>query len=65
MPAVTIGRGAVVAAGSVVTQSVPAMTMVQGNPARSIAKVGIPLKMNVSVREFSKELKAIKLSATD
>src|ERR1035438_2312777 len=31
MPGVTIGRGAVVTAGSVVTQSIPPMTLAQGN----------------------------------
>ena len=34
LPNVTIGRGAVVTAGSVVSSSVPPMTVVQGNPAR-------------------------------
>ena len=33
---VTIGRGAVVAAGSVVTKSVPPQTLVAGNPARIV-----------------------------
>lgn len=33
---VTIGRGAVVAAGSVVTKSVPAYAIVGGNPAKII-----------------------------
>ena len=33
----TIGRGAVVTAGSVVSSSVRPMTVVQGNPARPIA----------------------------
>ncbi len=33
---VTIGKGAVVAAGSVVTKSVPAFTIVGGNPAKLI-----------------------------
>ena len=37
LPNVTIGRGAIVTAGSVVTKSVPPKTMVQGNPARPIA----------------------------
>src|SRR5438093_211665 len=37
LPNVTIGRGAVVTAGSVVARSVPPLTLVQGNPARPIA----------------------------
>lgn len=36
MKGVTIGRGAVVAAGSVVTMTVPPYTVVGGNPARTI-----------------------------
>ena len=43
LPGVTIGRGAVVTAGSVVNSGVAPMTMVQGNPARPIARCGIPL----------------------
>jgi acetyltransferase-like isoleucine patch superfamily enzyme len=57
LPRVVIGRGAVVAAGSVVTSSVPAMTMVQGNPAVPIAKCGVPLREDVSFMEFSLRLK--------
>jgi maltose O-acetyltransferase len=38
MPGVTIGRGAVVAAGAVVTKSVPAMAIVAGVPARVIGQ---------------------------
>ena len=33
LPNVVIGEGPAMAAGSVVTQSVPPMTLVQGNPA--------------------------------
>ena len=34
---VTIGRGAVVAAGSVVTRDVPPYAIVAGNPARTLS----------------------------
>jgi acetyltransferase-like isoleucine patch superfamily enzyme len=37
---VTIGEGVVVAAGSVVTKSVPAWTVVAGNPARVTREIG-------------------------
>lgn len=36
---VTVGRGAVVATGSVVTKDVPAMTVVAGNPARVVKQI--------------------------
>ena len=59
LPNVTIGRGSIVTAGSVVTKSVPPKTMVQGNPARPIATVEIPLRLDVSVKEFAKGLRSI------
>lgn len=37
---VTIGRNAVVGAGSVVTRSVPAATLAAGNPARALRRIG-------------------------
>lgn len=39
---VTIGEGAVVAAGSIVTKDVPAWTLVAGNPARVIKELARP-----------------------
>jgi acetyltransferase-like isoleucine patch superfamily enzyme len=59
LPDVTIGRGAIVTAGSVVTKSVPPKTMVQGNPARPIATVEVPLGLHVSVKEFAKGLRSV------
>jgi acetyltransferase-like isoleucine patch superfamily enzyme len=59
LPDVTIGHGAVVAAGSVVTRSVPPMTLVQGNPAVPVAKCGVPLTQRTSVKEFSRSLKPV------
>lgn len=38
MPGVTIGEGAIVAAGSVVSKDVPSYTIVGGNPAKEIRK---------------------------
>jgi acetyltransferase-like isoleucine patch superfamily enzyme len=60
LPGVTIGAGAIVTAGTVVTRSVPPMTIVQGNPATPTAKIGIPLKLGVSVREWAKHLTPIR-----
>jgi len=56
LPGVTIGKGAVVSAGSVVTVSVPPMTVVQGNPAKRLAKCGIPLGLKTSRADFMKHL---------
>jgi acetyltransferase-like isoleucine patch superfamily enzyme len=60
LPAVTIGRGAMVTAGSVVTKSVPPKTMVQGNPAQPIATIEVPFGLDVSVKEFAKGLKPLR-----
>lgn len=60
LPNVTVGQGAIVTAGSVVTKSVPPRTMVQGNPARPIATVKVPLRLNVSLKEFAKGLRPIR-----
>jgi acetyltransferase-like isoleucine patch superfamily enzyme len=59
LPNVVIGHGAVVAAGSVVTRSVPPMTMVQGNPAVPVAKCGITLGPKVTLKEFSRNLRPV------
>jgi heptaprenylglycerol acetyltransferase len=60
LPNVTIGRGAVVTAGSVVARSVPELTMVQGNPARPVAHCGIPLGMKTPLKEFLRALQPIR-----
>jgi heptaprenylglycerol acetyltransferase len=59
LPNVTIGRGAVVTAGSVVTRSVPPMMVVQGNPAVPVARCGVPLSPDTTVKEFSRQLKPL------
>jgi acetyltransferase-like isoleucine patch superfamily enzyme len=60
LPHVTIGHGAVVVAGSVVSRSVPPMTMVQGNPARAVATCGVPLGMTTPLGDFLRQLKPIR-----
>jgi serine acetyltransferase len=59
LPKVVVGHGAVVTAGSVVSQSVPPMTVVQGNPAVPIAKCGIPFRRDVSMKAFSRNLQPL------
>jgi carbonic anhydrase/acetyltransferase-like protein (isoleucine patch superfamily) len=59
LPNVEIGEGAVVTAGSVVTSSVPPMTVVQGNPAVPVAKCGVPLEPLTPLMEFSMRLKPL------
>ena len=61
LPNVTVGCGAVVTAGSVVTRSVAPMTVVQGNPASPVAKCGIPLTPRTTVKEFSRRLKPLRV----
>jgi acetyltransferase-like isoleucine patch superfamily enzyme/acyl carrier protein len=60
LPNVTIGRGAVVSAGSVVTHSVPPQTLVQGNPAKPVAHCGVSLGGGVPYEQFLRQLTPIK-----
>lgn len=60
MPNVRVGKGAVVTAGSVVTVSVAPMTVVQGNPAKPIAKAGIMLSPTTSLKQFSARLRPLR-----
>jgi acetyltransferase-like isoleucine patch superfamily enzyme len=60
LPNVTIGRGAVVTAGSVVSSSVGPMTVVQGNPARPIAKCGVTLGENTTMEQFLRSLQPLR-----
>ena len=59
LPGVTIGEGSVISAGSVVTASVPPMTVVQGNPAKRVARCGIPLGLHTSRHDFMRQLKSL------
>ena len=60
LPGVTIAQGAVVAAGSVVTSNVAPMTVVQGNPARPVARADVPLGPKTSAAEFYRNLRPIR-----
>lgn len=60
LPGVRLGKGCVVAAGSIVSSSVPPMTVVQGNPARPVATNGIPLGQRTKMKEFSSQLSPIR-----
>ena len=64
LPNVKIGRGAVVTAGSVVSTSVPPMTLVQGNPARPIAICGVTLGEKTSMGQFLNSLRPLKRRAS-
>jgi acetyltransferase-like isoleucine patch superfamily enzyme len=52
MPNVTIGSGSVIAAGTVVTRSVPPRRFVQGNPAEVVGVCNRPLNPSTSTWEF-------------
>ena len=58
MPGVTIGNGSLVAAGSVVTKSVPSGVVVGGNPARFICTVDEYIQRNLKYNLHTKGLKA-------
>jgi acetyltransferase-like isoleucine patch superfamily enzyme len=59
LPNVRVGEGAVIKAGSVVSQSIPPRTIVEGNPAVPVARCEIPLLADISLREFAKGLKPL------
>jgi acetyltransferase-like isoleucine patch superfamily enzyme len=59
LPNVTIGKGAVVTAGSVVSRAVPPLTVVQGNPARPIARSDIPLTWDTPYKLFLSHVRPV------
>lgn len=60
LPGSTIGHGSVVTAGSVVTGDVRPLTVVQGNPARPVARCGVPLGLSTPPDVFYANLKPIR-----
>lgn len=56
MPGVTIGEGAMIAAGSIVTKSVPPGTVYGGNPARFICTVEDYIEKNLKYNVGTKPL---------
>lgn len=70
MPGVTIGKGSMVAAGSIVTKSVPAGVVVAGNPAKYVCTVEEYIernkKYNVGTKGLShKEKEKVLLSVDE
>ena len=63
LPNVVVGRGSIVTAGSVVTRSVPPMTVVQGNPAVPVAKCRVSLLPGITLKEFSQQLQPVSSRA--
>lgn len=58
MPGVTIGEGALVAAGSIVTKSVPSGMVVGGNPAKILCSVEEYLEHNIRYNIKTKGMSA-------
>lgn len=70
MPGVTIGNNVLIAAGSVVTKSIPSGSVVAGNPARIISNIEEYYQRNKSFDFHSKylsswEKKELLMSAAD
>lgn len=52
LPGVTIGKGAVIGAGSIVTKDVPDLTIVAGNPAKPIGKCHTDFSYSTYYRRY-------------
>lgn len=56
LPGVTIGKGALIAVGSIVTKSVPPGSVYGGNPAKRICSVQEYIERNISYNLNTKSL---------
>ena len=56
LPGVTIGNNVLIAAGSVVTKSVPSDVVVGGNPARIVCSIGEYIERNAPFNRNSKSM---------
>lgn len=53
LPNITVGDGAVIKAGTVVSQSIPPFTVAQGNPVTLVARCEEPLRQNITLKAFA------------
>jgi len=60
MPGVTIGRGAVIQAGTTVARNVPPGVLWGGNPGKPLARVTVPLIRDNGHRAFVRGLKPLR-----
>lgn len=56
----TIGEGAVIGAGSVVTRDVPPFTFAAGSPAKPIARVTVPMTLHTTYEDFKAGLQKLE-----
>lgn len=56
----TIGKGAVLSAGSVVTKDVPSLTLMSGVPAEPLARITVPLASTDKVETFIRGLRPLR-----
>jgi acetyltransferase-like isoleucine patch superfamily enzyme len=62
LPGVTIGKNAMVGAGSVVTADIPPNAIVSGNPARIVSYVAQSRRSNVGVQDSKTDIKELPVS---
>jgi len=58
----TIGEGAVLSAGSVVTNDVPARTLCAGPRVRAVATVTVPYTLEANHKDFVRGLRPLRVT---